>query len=339
MKKYFFIGKYPEYWNWKWYYFPIWICMIYWALTRFKGKFFYVTCLNPAIDEYGGFAGTSKHHILSLFPSSVLPKTKWVKDISIQAQEVLEFAELCNFQVFIKPDGLERGIQVYEFRDKASFLQGMTPLKGAWVIQESLPIEEEFAVFIVKFPNTPLKITSLTTKTFLYVVGDGIHSAEELLKNHLRYYFCKDKLRQYVPERLANVPKKGEKYLVESVGNHNRGTAFHDVTHHVNANMEQWFENIMPPGIHYGRFDVKAPSLQALSNGTGVKLIEFNGILSEPVNMYDTKYSYFGALGILYKHYKTQMQLSKIMLNEGHTAVSNAKGSHYLRSLKSREML
>jgi hypothetical protein len=119
---------------------------------------------------------------------------------------------------------------------------------------------------------------------------------------------------------MQEVPKKEEILLIQPVGNHNRGTIFKDMSRYITAAMESFFEEIVPEGVHYGRFDVKARNLESLETGQELYIIEFNGSIAEPVTYLDPNYSFFKGQRIIRKHFKIQRNIGEAMLKAGAVA-------------------
>jgi len=58
------------------------------------------------------------------------------------------------------------------------------------------------------------------------------------------------------------------------------------------------------PNFNYGRFDLKCNSITDLENGANLRIIELNGIVAEPVHIYDSQtFSYLKALKVLKNHW------------------------------------
>ena len=70
-------------------------------------------------------------------------------------------------------------------------------------------------------------------------------------------------------------------------------------------------------GIHYGRFDLKCKSIELLKAGKGFKILEFNGIASEPAHIYDPEYSTLQGYKDFFNHWKIIYQISKMQRAKG----------------------
>ncbi|MCC7298020.1 MAG: hypothetical protein IT244_06765 [Bacteroidia bacterium] len=242
--------------------------------TLKNGNRFYPVLLNPAIDETGGFANPSKSKINSLFPAKYLPKSlEW--NLNENANTFIsECSEKIGFPCFIKPDNLYQGIGVQKVYSKEEMVQYLNQYTANCTVQEFVDLQEEFAVFITKFPGETLKIQSLVQKEFLTITGNGTENIQQLLNKKLRYRMARKKIDPFWVHRFGEIPGVGENLLIQPVGNHNRGTCFYNITHQITPKMEHIFHQIVPQhGIYYGRFDVKAKDLQSLETGDHLFII------------------------------------------------------------------
>ena len=310
--------KNPEYWP-TWFIYAQSFFYVSFHTLRLGNKF-YPVVINPAIDSHGGFAGVNKVDLHALFPLHLQPLTRlWEPNESPElfAQSI---ATEISFPCFVKPTNLFRGIGVEKlFTTEAlvGFLRGRT---APVLVQQCIHLPQEFGVFITKIPGESLRITGLTGKIFLTVTGDGEHTIQELLHENMRYHMSRNHIDPIWADRMQEVPNKEEILLIQPVGNHNRGTLFKDMSHYITAAMESFFEEIVPEGVHYGRFDVKARNLESLENGKEFYIIEFNGSIAEPVTYLDPSYSFLKGQRIIRKHFKIQSKIGETMLKSGAVA-------------------
>ncbi|MBT8384278.1 MAG: D-alanine--D-alanine ligase, partial [Bacteroidia bacterium] len=74
------------------------------------------------------------------------------------------------------------------------------------------------------------------------------------------------------------------------------------------------FDNLIKQIDHwyYGRLDIKYDTFEKLIQGKDFKIIEMNGIISEPTHIYDpNNITYVGALKSIKEHWKILFQISK----------------------------
>lgn len=111
---------------------------------------------------------------------------------------------------------------------------------------------------------------------------------------------------------------KGKTILLEPIGNHNRGTRFFDASHLATQELLTQIEKVIRqiPQYSYGRLDVKAESDEALSQGN-FKVIEVNGVNSEPTHIYDKNYSLLKAYREVYKTLNHQSNIARQWAEKG----------------------
>lgn len=266
--------------------------------------------------ETGGLFGTSKYKQLKFLPDNLKPITIIVPpDESIpRLTERINFNKI-NYPCIAKPDKAERGSGVellQNFNDLKNYLNKAT---SDFLIQEYISFPFEAGVFYYRFPNgKPGKIPSIVLKEFLNVVGDGKSSIKELMMKNFRAKLVWERQSKKTGFDPDFIPESNEKLLLEPIGNHNRGTAFLNGNHLINEQLESIFTKISNnlPDFYYGRFDLKAPSLEAFCRGEGIKILEVNGVNAEPAHIYDPTTPLLIGLQTLLKHWRIIYQISRI---------------------------
>ena len=112
--------------------------------------------------------------------------------------------------------------------------------------------------------------------------------------------------------------EKNERLELEPIGNHSRGTTFLNGNHFINEKLEAIFDEIsnQMKGIHYGRFDMKCASSEAVQNGH-FKVLEYNGVAAEPAHIYDPAYPIWKKYRDIYRHWKIIYNIYKIQRLQG----------------------
>ncbi|MBS3915512.1 MAG: ATP-grasp domain-containing protein [Bacteroidetes bacterium] len=324
----------PEFWHVKVIYFYPFL-YVFWNSLKLRNKF-YPLILNPAIDEFGGFIGASKETINSRFPKKYLPHTlifhpkkDSITDFLIRAGKEI------TFPAFIKPEDAYKGIGVQKLESMVELESYLNTYSYPVMLQNTIPYSVEFGVFVIRVPGKKVRIINLVEKQLLHVVGDGKHSIEELLKKNVRYKIGKEYIPESTKKIMHHIPIAGEKIWVQPVGNHNKGTWFQDITDKITPEMEELFDSILPAsGLHYGRFDIKAESLDSLASGENLRIVEFNGTLAEPLGYCDPKYSFFKGQRIIMQHYKAQKEVAMELLKQGAVAPGLQEGRKVNRRTK-----
>ncbi len=289
----------------------------FWLLFAVRSRsFFYFSAVNPVI-ETGGVLGESKINILRRLPKSVIPKTIFIKKENADVGWITQQIKLAgiSFPIIGKPDIGERGFLVEKIENEAQLQNYLKGINADFIIQEFVDLPLEMSVMYYRMPNAERgEITSVCVKEMLTVNGDGISTIEELMQNYPRARFQLSRFKNKSPELLKQVPQNGETVEIEPIGNHCRGTTFLNGNHLIDEALRKVFNTIglTMEGIHYGRFDLKYRSVEALKNGRDFKILEFNGIASEPAHIYDPAYPALKGYKDFYDHWKIIYRISKM---------------------------
>lgn len=300
-----------EFWPWRFFYIPVYVYGFWLGLKSGALSFFVAT--NPKM-KFGGLFGMSKSEVLNHFDAEFVPLNVLVKKgETAGALEMIEQAGI-TYPLIAKPDVGERGREVKLVKDKAILLDYLEGSKDDIIIQEYIDYPIELGVLYVRMPGEDKgKITSIVRKDFPHIMGDGKTTVRELIRTDARgkYYFellCKE----FEPE-LDKVLAKGEIKRLVFIGNHVRGTTFLNANHLINPKLEAVFNKLsqQQPEFYIGRYDLRAKSIDDLENGKNFKLMELNGVNSEPAHIYDPKMPLLKAYRDLLGHWTTIYKVSK----------------------------
>jgi len=292
-----------EFWPTKSFWFPLWVYGPIMAIR--SGHPCYFTAANPGIYT-GGLGFESKFKTLMLIPQALRPK-------SIIISRHSDFNEIPNiltknnikYPVIVKPDIGFRGVLVKKCNNFEEVVHHLSKNPIDFIIQDFIDAESEFGILYYRLPGSKKgHITSITTKDFLFVIGDGISSVIKLMHQQNRTILQIERIEKTNPKLLNYIPKIGEKVSLGEIGNHSKGTAFLNGNHLISKPLHDVFDKISPQikGIFYGRFDIKAKNIAAVENGD-FKIIEINGLFAEPTHIYDPNHSsYFKAVSTILKH-------------------------------------
>jgi regulator of replication initiation timing len=300
-----------EYWSWWVFYLPMAPYWIYQAIrTR---SFTYFTAVNPGI-EAGGFYGEKKMEILKNIRPDLLPKTTFInKELDFnKVHNSLIISEL-QFPIIAKPNIGERGNSVAKLLNLEDLKIYHNTTKEDYIIQEFITFDIELGVLFSRMPDESKgKVSSVTIKEFLTVNGDGKSTIEELVLNNTRARFQYETLKERLGEDIKEVLKNGEKRLLEPIGNHCRGTKFVNANHLINSQLDTIFTEASKnfDGFFYGRFDMKVKSIEDLYEGKNIRIMELNGVSSDPGHIYDPNYHLWQAYRDLKWHWKRVADIS-----------------------------
>jgi membrane protein DedA with SNARE-associated domain len=256
------------------------------------------TVSNPAMDA-GGFIGESKGAILKDLVAGrddaqrFVVRTLHLPPGGVERLEQLErwlADEQLDYPIVIKPDAGQRGSGVRYVKTASEARAYLAELPLAVVAQEYAAGPHELGVFYVRPPGEMVgRIFSVTEKFFTTVVGDGEHNLEDLIVRHPRAVLQASTFFRRHADLLGWVPGPGEEFPLVTSGNHAQGALFKDgrrlATDALRARLDALADGY--PGFHIGRFDLRAPDLDALIRGEQFKIVELNGATSEATHIYD----------------------------------------------------
>lgn len=296
-----------EYWPAYMFYVPLLPYAFYLALKSRSFGFF--SAVNPGIDGSGnGFE--SKFKTLQLVPLEYRPKSIYImKDAAFEIVSSKIASEKIKYPLIIKPDIGFRGLLVKKINSENELFTYLKKYNSInLIIQEFIEYKNECGIFYHRIPGEKKgKITSLTLKKYLTVTGNGKSSLLELIKNNERAIIHLDLISELNKDRLATIPEKNEEIILNSIGNHSKGTQFIDGNHLINTDLTDLLDTISSNinGWFYGRIDVKYYNFEDLLQGKKLNILDLNGIISEPTHIYDaSKGSYFKALKSLKDHWE-----------------------------------
>lgn len=286
------------------------------------------TAANPAVTN-SGFR-ESKSQILNLFEQqSSIARYKFISS-HLNVDQKKELAgqfmnrQSITFPVVLKPDVGQKGKDVEIIKNPSELTGYFAKIEKDVIIQDYLE-GKEFAIFYYQTPDEQTgHIFSLTAVELLSVEGDGQQTVQELILNDDRTVsLAKYHLQKY-DEALFEVPSEGEKVPVVELGTHARGALFRDAEELISEALTDKINEICKsaPGFYFGRLDLKAPSEADLKNGDRIKIMEVNGVSSEPTNIYDLNNSFLKAQKKLFKQWIIAFEIGEQNRKQGVEVVS-----------------
>ncbi len=325
----------------RWEFWPAWIFQLpvvlhgIWLGLRHRNLTLF-TAANPGIPS-GGFVEESKSGILGNLAGPITPTDPpspshppdppdpslaviaryAVVDLQagsgsrlLQLEAAMQQARL-HLPVVLKPDVGERGRSVAVVRTGAQLREYLARASGRLIVQEYVA-GEEFGVFYVRHPaHERGRVISITGKRFPVVVGDGRRRLEELILADERAV-CS--ARSYLAANLARldeIPAAGESVQLVEIGNHCRGAIFLDAREHLTPELESAIDAMARgfEGFFFGRFDLRAPSLEHFRAGLGLKILELNGVTSEATHIYAPGASLLAAYRTLFEQWRLAFEI------------------------------
>ncbi|WP_372802614.1 D-alanine--D-alanine ligase [Lutibacter sp.] len=302
-----------EYWPSYMFYIPILPYAFYLALKAKSFGFF--SAVNPSIEGAGNGL-ESKFKTLQLIPKKYCPKTIYIaKGESFDAVSLKINEQQLTFPLIIKPDIGFRGLLVKKLNSEIELIKYVNKYNSInLLLQEYINLPNECGIFFYRFPNQQKgKISSITLKKYLTIIGDGINNLSQLISIDPRARIYSELISEINKERLSYIPKNNEALILNIIGNHSKGTQFMDGNHLINEKLTTFLNtlNTQIDGWNYGRIDVKYTTFEELVEGKNFKVLELNGIISEPTHIYDaSKGTYLKALKSIKNHWKILYQIS-----------------------------
>lgn len=305
-----------EHWPTFMFYLPL---VPFYILEGIKSKSFtFYLNANPSI-KYSGDGTESKYETIMMVPEKFRPKSILIKELE-NFEIVLEkiASKKITFPLIAKPDLGFRGYLVKKINSVEElkiYLQKNNNI--AILIQEFLDFKNECGILYHRFPNDNCgKITSITLKKFLTVIGNGKSTLKQLILNDKRAYLYLSLLENIHQEKLEMIPEDNIKIPLTVIGNHSKGTEFLNGNHLINKELELTFDklNLQIKGWHFGRLDIKYNDFDDLKTGVDFKILEINGIIAEPTHIYDAsnkEASYRKAIIALKENWRIIFKIAK----------------------------
>jgi hypothetical protein len=306
-----------EFWPFWFFYIPIYFKLFVDGIR--SGTLSYFTLANPGM-KMGGFSGYSKFAILAQLDQKYLPKSVRF-DHGPQKEEVLQAMQQqgISFPIILKPDEGERGWKVEKIMNEEGIDDYLLDSPDLLILQEYISLPEEYGVMYYRFPGSGSgRISSVMKREFLSVTGDGTSSLLELMLKHDRCLYHLPRMKKKFAGELDVILPHGESKTLEEIGNHNRGTTFLSANHLISDQLVKVFDEATATlkEWYFGRFDLRTQSCEEMLNGN-FKVVEVNGVNSEPTHIYDPQMNLFTAYRDLFAHWNVIYQISKANRRRG----------------------
>lgn len=305
--------RHHEFWNTHLFHFPIY-CYWLWLSLKARSPFFF-SAANPAIEN-GGLIGESKYKILQRIDPQWVPKTLFYETAPSANQVKADLdANDIEFPFVVKPDVGQGGWMIDRVYDKEELENFLAVIKMPFMIQEFVDQPVELGVLYYRYPGEQHgRITSIARKELLTVVGDGSRAIRELLMAHprARNGHVKKLLRLNRRMAMDRVPDLSEKVELSFIGNHSYGTTFVNAAELITPELQELFDHICSPikGFYFGRFDLRSQSVEDFRVGR-FKVLELNGVGSEPLHIFDPRESAWKAYAASFRHWDIIYRISR----------------------------
>jgi len=280
----------------------------------------YFLVANPSI-LYSGIGSESKFKTIQLVPRKHQPESVLIaENISFNLLlHRLKNTDL-NYPLIVKPDIGFRGYLVKKINNEVDLKNYFSKINIPVIIQEFIDYKNEIGVFYHRIPGDKKGlISSITIKKYPTVTGNGKNTLSELILSDDKIFLYYDLLKNIHKEKMEEIVGKDKTITLSEIGNHSKGTQFLDGNHLINSDLENIFDSLnhQIDGWFYGRIDLKYQNYAQLCKGVNFKVVEINGVMSEPTHIYDASggATYYDAVSTIKYNWKI---LSKIALKNHH---------------------
>lgn len=304
----------------RWEFWPAWLFQLpvvlhaLWQGLRHRHPTLF-TAANPGIPT-GGFVEESKSGILGSLAGAPVARFVAVdlpEDAAARTGALLAAAGEAGLALplVLKPDIGERGRGVAVVRSESELHDYAIQAAGRLIVQEYVG-GEEFGVFYIRQPHEERgRIFSITAKRFPTVEGDGRRTLEELILADDRAVCMAAYYLEANFDRLDQIPAVGQRVQLVEIGNHCRGTVFLDGREHRTPALEAAIERLARQfeGFYFGRFDLRVPTVEHFRAGTGLTILELNGVTSEATHIYAPGASLIAAYRTLFEQWRIAFEI------------------------------
>ncbi len=309
-----------------WEYWPIWATYLpaslyYSYLSLRAGSPFFFSAANPSIEN-GGMFFESKKNVYAQIPEHLYPPTI---HLEADTEPVKIFQRIQEkrmaFPLVAKPDRGERGWLVKILRDEQELIQYVNIVNRPFLLQTYVNFPLELSIFYVRHPFWKNgKITSITGKKFLSVIGDGKITLNKLINRNPRTFLHEETIHKIAGYNGDEILQAGEEKILVRIGNHARGTTFLNYNNLIDQALEIVIDRISKsiPDFHFGRLDIVCKSVESLKQEKDFYILELNGAGAEPAHIYQPGYSYFKAQMDIMKHFRLMFDIARYLNKQGH---------------------
>lgn len=302
------------------------------ALSLRHGSLTLPSAANPALDA-GGLWGESKSQGLALFGPTgqrYLPPFAII-DIApgthrLRAAERAMADHALTFPVVGKPDrGYQGwGVRLLSTRDDLADYLSRQPDGAQVMLQALIDMPGEAGVFYIRRPGQGAgRIVSMAFVHPPHVIGDGRHSVAQLVARDPILQANAAIYRDRNPGAWDDIPAADAFHCLTNARSARLGAVYRDAIDQVTPELESVIDRISSeiPDFHFGRFDIRFRSIEALREGRGFRIVELNGAGAEMLHIWAGTGTLRGAWSTLWRQYRSLFALGAAMRRQGHRPV------------------
>jgi len=308
---------------------PLWL----WYAAKAKA-FWWFSPANPTLT-FAGFDGEGKKEMYDQLPSEFYPQTIYIQP-SLSFEEVKKrVAEKeLMYPLCVKPEVGLKGLlfRKVDSEEKLKIYHERIGLE--YLIQPLVEAPMEVSVFYYRYPNQSNGVISgFLQKEMMHVYGDGKQTLWDLIIQHPKAQYRLEEMRIKHEKMLNTVLPAGEKYILTHAANLNRGARFTNLHKLVDEKLLSVFDPLSHRcQWYYGRYDLKCNSIEELKEAKFI-ILEFNGAGAEPNHVYNSEFSWLGALKVFAHHWKVLYEIGRY--NHRYNGVrywGNSEGRRWMKA-------
>ncbi len=287
---------------------------------------------NPAITA-GGLVGEGK---LEYFQSmGAIARAATAIHCAINTSIRYTFTDLhllmaesnLTFPVIAKPDlglcgyGVRLIANIHELDDYLSAF----PTGEVIVLQEYLAEDGEAGIFYARHPDEAQgRIIGLTLRHYPHVIGDGVHTVEQLIQSNRRAKRLLLARKHECNYAMDHVPAPAQVIRLATIGSTRVGGLYRDGAQHITPALTAAIDAIARdmPDFYFGRFDVRFDTTQNLSDNIQFKIMEINGAGSEAIQAWDPETPLLAAFAIIFAKQRELFAIGAANRAKGHRPIS-----------------
>jgi hypothetical protein len=311
---------------------PMWV----WYCIKGRSPWFF-TPSNPTLT-FGGFEGESKREMYDQLPPGSFPDTVYIAPgISFAEVRAAVEGSGIGFPCIVKPDVGMAGIlfrKIASWEDLDAYHRSM-PVD--YLVQALIPYEVEYSIFYYRYPGQQSgTITGFLEKEPMSVMGNGRNTLLQLMERHPHAQYRLEELKAKHADHLSDILPEGEKRFLTYAANLNRGGHFINRHADIDDRLTRLVNsiNLYSKHFYYGRYDLKAASMEDLKAGRNFLLLEYNGSGAEPNHVYQQGLTLRAAHREILRHWKVLYEISGINRRKGIQVWPLMKGWHFLQASK-----
>jgi membrane protein DedA with SNARE-associated domain len=274
--------------------------VLHWGWLALRHRAVALPCLaNPGIAT-GGLWGESKAECLravavaergAIAEFAVMRRRADVSTLNFDHARALRLAADAGlrFPLVAKPDIGRHGHGVRLVEDAAALRRYLEKFPGGakLILQRYVPWAGEAVVHYARAPGEGGRILSLTLRCCPHVIGDGIAMVRDLVSRDRRLGRRAKFHLGHDPSHLAaaraaldRVPDRGEIVRRSLIGGARAGALHRDASAIVTPALAARIGRIVDgmPDVHYGRLGLRFGSIEALSRGEDLVVVDIGGI-------------------------------------------------------------